>query len=129
MSLTFAAGNLISVKLGYDNTKGPGIAYNLLYYQIGSMVGASPSMSAGLAAIGLAMFSKWSALWAPAAGSDTRMAAVTCTNVFPPPRSVSNTYQPGTPAAGTGTGDSIPLQDAPTLLKTSDVGNRWGMGR
>jgi len=129
MSLTFAAGNLLTVRLGYDNNDAAGVAFNVLHYQIGSMVGPPPAMGAGLAAIGQAMYIKFAALWSPAAGDDTKMEAVAVTNVFPLPRSVTTTYQPTVATTGASPTDSLPLQDAPTLLKTTEVGQRWGLGR
>lgn len=129
MSLTIASGDLLNVRLNYGLEDYVDVGYNVLHYRIGSMTGAAPTMSAALAQIGLAMFNKWSALWSPGASAECRMTGVTVTDVFPLPRSVSTTYVPGAPVAGAIAGDAIPLQNAVTLLKKTDVGMRWGYGR
>lgn len=129
MAIVMANGNLLSVRIGYSVVGSPDVAYNILHYQVSGSTGAAPAIGTALAAVALAMFSKWFALWKTSAGIDVQMDGVKVSNVFPLPRSVAQTYTPGAPAIGTGGGEALPLQDAPTLLKTTDVGNRWGMGR
>lgn len=129
MALTIGLNDLISVRLNFSDANDDDGAYNMLYYRVNNIAGAPPAQSQMLAAIALEMYTKWSTLWAPAAGPDVKFNGCTVCDVFPLPRSVSVTYTDGTPTTGAGTGDAIPLQDAPTLLKTTEVGNRWGMGR
>lgn len=129
MAIVIGTGNVISVRLGYKIDPLPDAAFNILHYQVGVSAGTPPAISAALAAIGTAMLAKWGPLWSPSAGNDVEMAGVTVTDVFPLPRSVAVTTVPGSPIPGGSTDEALPLQDAPTLLKTTDVGNRWGMGR
>lgn len=129
MAIVIANDNILSVRIGYSVVGATDVAYNILHYKVSSSAGAAPSIGTAMAAVALAMFTKWFALWKTSAGTDVQMDAVSVADVFPLPRSVRSTYVPGAPAIGTGGGEALPLQDAPTLLKTTDVGNRWGMGR
>lgn len=129
MSLVIGTGDLLSVRLNYSSSNLPDVAFNILHYKVNSTSGTAPALSTALAAVGQAMFNKWSALWAPAAAAEIQMSGVSVTDVFPLPRSVTTTYTPGAPVPGDETSDPLPLQDAPTLLKKTDVGMRWGTGR
>lgn len=129
MSLTIAAGDLLNVRLNYDMEDFPDRAFNVLHYKIGSSTGTPPNMSTALAAIGQAMFNKWYALWKVGASNEIRMSGVTVNDVFPLPRSVAVTYTPAAVSPGDHASSAIPLQDSPTLLKKTDVGQRWGQGR
>lgn len=129
MALVITAGDLLNVRLNYANVTGPDVAFNVLHYRVGSMTGAVPALGTALAGIGSAMYTKWSPLWSASASASVNMSGVSVTNVFPLPRSVTTTFVPGTATAGAVTGDSLPLQDSPTLLKRTDVGMRWGYGR
>lgn len=129
MALTIGVNDILNVRLNYDQASYVDRAFNILHYKVASATGAPPSIDTALAAIGQAMFTKWSALWAPGASNEVRMAGVTVTDVFPVPRSVATTYTPGSPVPGAVVSDAIPLQDSPTLLKKTPVGQRWGQGR
>lgn len=129
MSISITTGDVLNVKLGYQLTGNVDIAYNVLHYTVGSQTGTPPSIATALAAIALAMFNKFSLLWKVDAGADVAMHACTVQDVFPLPRSVAQTYVAGTPVVGVGGAEALPLQDSPTLLKTTDYGQRWGIGR
>lgn len=130
MSTAFAVGDVIQTRLNFGQAGNVvDVAYNVLHYRVTAFSGTQPGMTAGLGRIAQDMFDKWSALWKPAASVNVRMTGVTCQNVFPLPRSVGVTHTPGAPVPGDDASDALPLQDAPTLLKRSDFGQRWGIGR
>lgn len=129
MAITFGLGDLIQVRLNFELAERFDRAMNVLHYRIATQSGTPPAISAGLSAIGSAMYDKWGPLWDQAASDQVRFASVTSQNVFPLPRSVGVTFSPGVPRTGEEVSDPMPLQDAPTLLKTTDIGQRWGLGR
>ena len=129
MSLTIAAGDILNVRLNYSSSVVIGVAYNVLHYRVGTSTGTPPSIDTALAEVGHQIFNHFATPWALQASQDIRMDGVTVTDVFPLPRSVATTYTPGSPQVGGKAGDALPLQDAPTLLKRTAVGQRWGLGR
>lgn len=129
MAISIGVGDVLNIRLGYGQGTRPDVAYNVLHYKCSTVSGTPPIMTAQLGAVGQAMFNKWSALWAAFASADIRMENCRAQDVFPLPRSVGTVYVPGAPVPGLVAGDSLPLQDAPTILKTTDYGQRWGIGR
>jgi hypothetical protein len=122
-------GDIIMSRLNFQHDGASTVGYNILHYQVGSSAGAPPSTGVALSAMATAIANKFSPLWKPWAGPDSEMVGATCQATFPLPRSVSQTHTFGAPVVGEGVDDSLPLQDAPTLLKTTDYGQRWGIGR
>lgn len=129
MSIVIGNSDLVAVRLNYSLEDDSTVAYNQLYYRVGSVAGTPPPISQVLSDVATAMYALWSAPWAATAAASVTMTGVTVTSVFPLPRSVAVTHNPGTPTVGSVAGGALPLQDSITLLKTSDVGNRWGLGR
>lgn len=129
MALSFTVGDLVEVRLNYKATAGEGVAMNVLHYQVVNISGGVPGMNQALSDIGKAMYEKFAPLWSPAASENVGMVSASAQNVFPLPRSVMATYVPALVTVGAVADDAMPLQDAPTLLKTTDVGQRWGIGR
>lgn len=129
MSLTVAVGDLIQVRLNFARIATGEVAMNVLHYRIASISGVVPPLPETLAALGEATYNKFKDLWSPMASNLIQFASVTTQSVFPLPRSVAWTFIPGDITEGAIDGDSLPLQDAPTLLKQTAVGQRWGLGR
>lgn len=129
MATPIAVNDILKVRLNYYQSGADVQGFNILHYKVSAMTGTTPAMAAALSAIGSYIFSYFSVLWDDWAGPDSAMIGVTVQDVFPLPRSVATTFVPGAPHPGLGTEDSLPTQDAPTLLKTTDFGQRWGIGR
>jgi len=129
MALSFAVDDLLSVRIGFRVLTQTDRAFNVLHYRIRSLTGAPASLTLGLSEIAERMYDLWADDWEEAASENVAMQGVTVTSVFPLPRSVAHTYVPIALAEGAVVSDAIPLQDAPTILKKSDYGARWGMGR
>lgn len=129
MSLTLNEGDLLSIRVAYRALALTDRAFNVLHYRISAITGAPANLTEGLSEIGEEFYDEWATAWAGAASQGVAMQGVTVTSVFPLPRSVSITYNPIALAEGTVVSDPLPLQDAPTILKKTDRGERWAMGR
>lgn len=127
MSLLFNIDDVISIR--HNFALGESRAFNILHYQIVSKTGALPGPTTVLVEIAEALFDLWSGPWAVLGSVDVQMEGTSAQNIWPLPRSRLATYTPGAPVAGTVAGDAMPLQDSVTLLKLSDYGQRWGLGR
>lgn len=129
MATVLGDGNLLTARLNFQVEGSLERAMNVLHYEVDSVVGAPANVYLGLANIADAVFEHFADTWAATASEDVTFNSVTVTNVFPAPRSVSVFSTGGIPAAGSQVSDGLPLQDAPTILKRTDIGARWGLGR
>lgn len=129
MAITFGLDDILMVRLNFDLITRPDFAMNVLHYRIAALTGAPPTISQGLGAIAQAMYDKFSPAWANIASEEVAFRSVTAQSTSPAPKSVAVTYSPGVPRVGDVGGESMPLQDAPTLLKKTDLGSRKGLGR
>lgn len=135
MSVPMTTGDIVSIRLEYK--LGTDTAYNVLHYSLQNIT--NPSTGLPLAttvdpSIYLPMFAsqafdRFSASWKIPASNEVMMTGVTAQDVFPLPRSRPYTYVPGGPVLGAIVDDALPLQDSPTILKETNVGMRWGLGR
>lgn len=71
----------------------------------------------------------FSPLWAAAASNQVTYTGCTVQKTFPGDRTTPYHYQLGDALAGDVAGDALPLQDSATILKRTDYGQRWGLGR
>lgn len=129
MATTLADDDLLTVRLNFSSNGRTDRMLNVLHYQIRGLVGAPPNLVTGLSEIATAVFDHLDGPWADFASSATVFENVSVTNVFPLPRSVTITAAPGPGVPGDVLSDPIPTQDAPTILKRTDFGARWGLGR
>lgn len=129
MAVTFEVGNLISVRFGYALTGREERCINVLHYQISNVVGAPGTLFAGLSSIATTMHDLWGAAWKPFASEDVTLVGTAVTNCFPLPRSATVISAGSGPAVGEVASDTLPLQDAVTLLKKTELGGRKGYGR
>lgn len=130
MALTYGVGDLIEVRLNYRMTEDPGTrAMNVLHYSVTASSPGPPDVPDVLQLIASAAQTKFAPLWQAMASNEVRMSSVTAQSVYPLPRSRAVTEVPGAPLPGLVDDDALPLQDAPTILKLTAVGTRWGLGR
>jgi len=115
------------VRLNYVSDEGS--AFNVLHYQIAATSGAVPGPFATLAAIGEAAESQFGSVWAAGASDEVTFLGASVQNVYPAPRSKLVTYTVGSLIPGAINANALPMQDAPTILKDTDFGQRWGLGR
>jgi len=129
MSTTLALNDLYSVRLNFRAEDKLDRVMNVLHYKCTSFTGAPTNLTSGLTEIAAFIYDTFKDEWKLAASEDVSFVNVTITNVFPLPRSVSLTVATDAGTVGSIVSEPLPLQDTPTLLKKTDVGNRWGLGR
>jgi hypothetical protein len=135
MATDFGVGDILTVRLEFKNADS--VAYNLLHYKVQNVTDDSSGLPAAVRFnfdliapnINTSMFGVWGGAWAPAASEEVDMTGVTTQSVSPAPRSRPYTYVAPAPQPGVWAGDSLPLQDTPTILKQTAFGQRWGLGR
>lgn len=128
MALTMNNGDLINVRMVFQ-VDAQGNALNVLHYQIGSVSGTPPTVNIGLPALCQAVYDHFEAQWSQISSTQTSFRLVVANSVFPLPRSVGWNYTPSTPTAGEVTGQALPGQDAPTVIKRTNFGDKGGIGR
>lgn len=136
MSIEIAVGDVLMARLEYSDNIG-GRAYNVLHYRVATVTDAVSGLPAPVALpaedvlpdIADDVFVGMAAQWQKAASDQVAITGCTVQSVWPSPRSVPYTHTPGAPVPGLQETESLPLQDAPTLLKRTRFGMRWGIGR
>jgi hypothetical protein len=134
MALETNVGDVVSVRLEFADANA-NKAFNVLHYRLrdvevpggGLFAGedfaaVAPGLAMGL---GLALRTGWSAF----ASQDVKMTGVTVQNLHPLPKSAQYTSTFAAPFPGEHEDHALPLQDAPTLLKRTAHGSKWGIGR
>lgn len=129
MSLAVASGDIITTRKEFRNTVVNTVAYNITHFRVGSVSGSAPDMPTQMGAIAKALYDLIATAWPAIASQDITFTGVTAWDVFPVPRSVGVHYAPGTPVVGAIASEALPMQDSPTILKRTAVGQRWGLGR
>ena len=129
MEPVLSNGDLICLRLFFQSGSRIDQAMNVLYYRLGGLTGAPTDIYDGLAIAAETLYEAWAQDWQDFASEDARMQYASVTRVFPLPRSVTVNHVPAIPVAGLVEGDSLPMQDAVTILKKTNFGTRWGMGR
>lgn len=128
MAIVPSVGNLINISVTHTNVQSA-TAINVLYYKVVNFSGSIPGMTTFLGAVATSFLEGYGARWENFASQDVRLVGVRATNVFPLPRSVGIARFPAGNQNGLQPSEALPLQDTPTLLKRTAVGNRWGLGR
>jgi len=134
MATTIQMGDITTLRLGYADVNG-NRAFNVLHYRLDNVSitggGLFPGEMASIVLPGLITAARLVLpnAWKEAASTKVSMVDMTATSVSPLPRSRSYTQTFTDPVEGLIVGDMLPLQDSPTLLKRTNVGNRWGLGR
>lgn len=135
MATELGVNDILGVRLEYE---GPGgVAYNILHYRVTSImdtvsglpVAVAPPVEDILPGIADDIFTVMAAAWAPGASAEVSMTGCTVQDIYPPFRSRPFTHTPMAPVDGANGSDALPLQDAPTILKKTRFGQRWGTGR
>jgi hypothetical protein len=130
-------GDILEVRLEFANDVS-GVGYNVLHYKVTNVTDVASGLPAAvgipndfaLPVIGDDLFTAIAAKWKVPAAAECGMTGVTVQSIWPSPRSQPYLYTPGGgPIPGDQASDPLPLQDAPTLLKRTGIGQRWGLGR
>lgn len=127
MAIVLQAGDLLNVQHVFTNTKSA-TAINVLHYRVGSFTGVVPAMPDFLAAVANQLGQAFVDQWKQSASNEVKFVNTRATNVFPLPRSVGVNWVPAQ-IPGQLTSEALPLQDTVTILKRTNVGSRWGLGR
>lgn len=135
MATDVAVGDIIQARIEY--LSGNQVAYNIFHFQITSLSVTSSGLPPATAVpfanvtdgIGQHVYDTWVPAWQSEMSSQCTVTGVTTQDIYPPVRSRPFTYSPAVPDGGLVVGDMLPLQDAVTLLKQSNFGTRWGLGR
>lgn len=124
---TFGNGDVIMVRLNYSLDGN--FAFNVLHYQIAAFSGVLPGPFTTLALIGESAEQLWGATWAAGASNQVSFLGASTQRVYPTPRSKLVTFSAEFPIQGDIVSEALPLQDSPTIIKDTDFGERWGLGR
>ncbi len=134
MALTVNIGDLFRVRLGFRDLGGH-VAYNVLHYRVSGISIPPPAVYQGEATFEVAnqfaedVFDHFKAEWAALASVGVGFNEVMVQSIFPLPISRQYYHIPAVAQAGAVNEDPLPLQDTPTLVKRTEVGARWGLGR
>lgn len=137
MSVNVAIGDILQVRMEYGEVDQQDVAFNILYYQVSNITnmdtGLPPAVAVPaqdvLPGVADDFFTLFAQGWRNAASASCAAKACTVQNIWPGDRSIPFTYIPAAQVVGARGAQAIPLQDAPTLLKKSQFGQRWGQGR
>lgn len=135
MPVTVQVGDVMEVRMEYQLNSDR--AFNLLHYQaVSVIVNASGLPAATPIPLGPFMGAAPSAFhasfvpgWTDAACQGVFYTATTVQSLYPAPRSRPFTYIANPPDEGAIASDPLPLQDTATILKRTNFGERWGLGR
>jgi len=134
MAVSVHEGDVITARLNFRDEAG-NQAFNLLHYRLRLVTVAGGGLYPGedWADVGVplatAIFDMLAPDWEGLASQQVTMTGVTVQDIYPAPRSRAFTYTPAGGIQGDQLFDALPLQDAPTILKRSVFGERWGLGR
>lgn len=129
MSITFAVDDIIQVTPTFGLVGKVDRFVNVLHYRVKEITGLPPFLPDILTAIGTDIETRFVPLWQAAASQNARWISVGVQSVFPVPRSARVDNFPAGAALGALDDEAMPAQDSPTLLKRTEFGTRWGLGR
>lgn len=135
MAISVEGNDIVTARLEYLN--GSDIAYNVLHYRIVNLTDDTSHLPPAIAipwsalapAAAQAVFEYFDGPWATIASQDVVMTGCTVQDVYPAPRSRPFTFLPEANVQGLRVSEALPLQDSLTILKKSEYGMRWGIGR
>jgi len=138
MAVDLGEGDIVMVRLEYsDESDLADTAFNVLYYQVLSTSVSSTGLPTAIdipfapfgVAAGEVFYNAWVNAWKVFASEDVVMTGCSVQKIRGEPRSTLFHYTPEAATTGMILGDSLPMQDAVTLLKQTGYGERWGQGR
>lgn len=135
MAVTCEPGDIFMVRFEYSHPGGA--AYNVLWYQMNGLHESGNPLPSAVAAPadeivpGLAelAYTAGAIGWKAGASAQVEMVLCSAQKVYTSPRSQLYHHSPEEVTAGDIGGEMLPLQDAPTILKYTGYGERWGLGR
>lgn len=135
MPVTIPSNGVLTIR--HEYLLGSDVSFNLLHYQFlsatvvstGLPLATEPLASDILPTAANAAFAQWEDAWAGCASEQLEYTGVTAQKTWPGDRSTPYHYLASPSRNGDNVSESLPLQDAFTILKKSGYGQRWGMGR
>lgn len=135
MGTNFETGNVISARFEYYN--GESRCFNMAHWRLTNVLvtatGLPPAVTIPFVSVAgdfaADLYAMWSTPWASLASIQWSMTGVTVQNIHPAPRSLPVSYVPSGALSGEVVDDALPAQDTATILRKTDFGERWGMGR
>jgi len=135
MSVTLPGNSVVTVR--HEYRWGTDVSFNVLHYRAYSMtnsgsglpVATEPLANVALPGLAAAAYTAWAEAWDDAVSEDVTYTGCTVQKTFPGDRSTPFHYVPEVAAIGASESESLPMQDAVTILKKTDYGQRWGLGR
>lgn len=134
MAVNVNEQDIATVRLEFKDSN-QNTAFNLLHYRLRevSVPGGGLFQGEDWAEVGPALaeaaFTLLKTGWQAQASFDARMTGVSVQSIHPAPRSRMFTHTAAQATTGIIEDEMLPFQDAPTILKRSAFGERWGMGR
>lgn len=136
MATQLQFGDVLQVRLDYRDSQGTS-AFNVLHYILetvtlpggGNVIFNGVDMEDVGSSFAAELFANLFDGWKDFASEDVSMTGVSVQNIDPAPKSRQYNWTANPPGAGNVVGDSLPLQDTPTLIKRTAFGQRWGIGR
>lgn len=135
MATRLSLGDILSIRYEFASTSN--VAYNVMHYRCdmiatnpGGLPPAVPPLISDVADPILAeMMDLVVDAWEPTASTGSAMTGATIQDLLPTPRSRPFTSEFVAPRPGTVASEPLPSQDAATLIKITEFGQRWGLGR
>lgn len=135
MSTTIQIGDVIEARLNFAGA-GATRAFNVQHYICSAInpVGvAPPYVPQPFSDIGdllaLNLYQDYFPAWSVFASDEVDFPSLSVQSVYPLTRSALYSYVSPGPSVGLVNDEALPLQDAPTLVKRTAFGTRWGVGR
>jgi len=137
MPVTMPINSVMTVRVNYTHEAYADKAFNVLHYQLASATVVStglplatePLASDVCPGAAQAVAAGFAPPWQAFASEDVAVVGGTAQKVYPGDRSSPFNYAFATPQNGTVVSQSLPMQDAITILKRTGYGQRWGLGR
>jgi len=134
MAVEINEGDILEVRLEFKDEL-QNRAFNILHYRLASVAVAGGGLFPGedfaavAGGIAEAAYDKLGPAWAGAAAASITFTGASVADIFPDDRSAQYHFTEDNPFVGDIASDPLPLQDAPTILKKTAFGARWGIGR
>lgn len=135
MATDVGVGDVIEVVPTFSSSSGTAI--NSLLYLVTRVIDNTSTLPAAIRVpirdvapdLAAEFFDNIAGGWAPGASAGVSLVGLGFQSVRPTPRSLQFNHVPSAPVPGTVAGDMMPLQDSPTIVKRTEFGTRWGVGR
>jgi len=135
MPVTLPSNSVVTVR--HEYALGSDVSYNVLHYRMFSSTdtltclppATEPLASEVLPALAFTAFAAWTPAWEDIASEQVSQTGCTVQKTFPGDRSIPYLYLPEVAPIGANESETLPMQDAVTVLKKTGYGQRWGIGR